>query len=149
MRPAGKLRKTVRGSGSLGTPHHPRPARHPASGAPGKTTAVAPLLVARGRFPPMCRFALSGQTAGSLFASTQVGETAGLDSSEMCKRISAISSAGETDEASGTEALVSQLTRLLDLGVVGLPELRQMAIDGERVVWLLSWPASAKDPCSS
>jgi len=30
----------------------------------------------------------------------------------------------------GTEALVSQLARLLDLGAVGLPEPRQMAIDG-------------------
>jgi hypothetical protein len=28
-----------------------------------------------------------------------------------------------------TEALVGQLARLLDLGAVGLPELRRMAID--------------------
>ena len=32
----------------------------------------------------------------------------------------------------GTEALVSQLARLLDLGAVGLPELRQMAVHGEK-----------------
>lgn len=45
-----------------------------------------------------------------------------------------------------TEALVSQLARLLDLGGVDLPEVWQMAIDGGRGVWPLSWPASAKDP---
>jgi hypothetical protein len=37
---------------------------------------------------------------GPLLASTQVGETAGLDNSEIWERTSAISSAGETDEAS-------------------------------------------------
>ena len=33
-------------------------------------------------------------------------------------------------DRAGTEAFVSQLARLLDLGAVGLPEVRQMAIDG-------------------
>ena len=33
-------------------------------------------------------------------------------------------------DRAGTEAFVRQLARLLDLGTVGLPEVRQMAIDG-------------------
>ena len=48
----------------------------------------------------------------------------------LLERVNFYLSCRASPDRAGTEALVSQLARLLDLGGVGLPELRQMAIDG-------------------
>jgi hypothetical protein len=55
-------------------------------------------------------------------------EDAGIRRQAFLERVDAYLSYRARPEGAGTEALIGQLARLLDLGEVGVPELRQMAV---------------------